>query len=146
MIRRLRKDDGFGLVELLIAMTILSIGIMSIAAGFSSGWVALERASKTSTASAIADQRMEAYRRVRFNDVVSATPGAVTGPDNRTYWVEADVSWTCPAGTYDVSTSSCTGAGFAERPTKLVAIKVRDGSDTAKVLFRATSTFDQSTG
>ncbi len=144
--RRARQDEGFGLVELLIAMTILSIGIMAIAAGFSSGMVALNRASKTSTAGAIADQKMEAYRRVRFVDVVSETPGTVTGPDGRAYWLEADVSWTCPAGTYDAGTSSCTGGGIAERPMKLVTIVVRDGSATATVLFRASSTFDQATG
>jgi prepilin-type N-terminal cleavage/methylation domain-containing protein len=145
VVRRLRNDEGFGLVELLIAMTILTIGIMAIAAGFSSGWVALDRASKASTASAIADQKMEAYRRVRFADVVSAAGASVTGPDSRTYWVEAGVDWTCATGTYDTATATCTG-GVPERPMKLVQITVRDGTATAKVLFRATSTFDQATG
>jgi prepilin-type N-terminal cleavage/methylation domain-containing protein len=63
---RLADDDGFGLVELLIAMTILVIGIMAIVAGFSSGMVALQRSSQVSTAGVLADQQMESYRRVRF--------------------------------------------------------------------------------
>ena len=132
-----------GLIELLIAMTILAIGIMAIAAGFSSGMAALSRASKVSTAGAIADQKMEAYRRVKFGDILSATPGTVTGPDGRTYWVESDVSWTCPVGTYDASVSPPCPTG---RPMKLVEIKVQDGSAADKVLFRATSTFDEATG
>ena len=37
MSKRIRDEAGFGLVELLIAMTIMSIGIFAVVAGFSSG-------------------------------------------------------------------------------------------------------------
>ena len=149
--RRARQEEGIGLIELLIAMTIMSIGIMAIVAGFSSGIVAMNNASKASTAGALADQRMEAYRRVRYADPllnIGSTSATQTGPGGGTYWVGSVVSWTCPAGAYDGSTTppSCTGGGVAARPMKLVTITVRDGTDTAKVLFRATSTFDRSTG
>ena len=45
--RRLAKTEaGFGLIELLIAMTVMVIAIMAIVAAFSSGMVALNRASQ----------------------------------------------------------------------------------------------------
>ena len=46
-LRRLAKTEaGFGLIELLIAMTVMVIAIMAIVAAFSSGMVALNRASQ----------------------------------------------------------------------------------------------------
>ena len=61
--RRLAKTEaGFGLIELLIAMTVMVVAIMAIVAAFSSGMVALNRASRASTAATLADKQMEAYR------------------------------------------------------------------------------------
>jgi prepilin-type N-terminal cleavage/methylation domain-containing protein len=70
---RIQDEDGFGLVELLIALTILVVGIMAIVAGFSSGIVALQRSSQVSTAGVLADQQMESYRRVRFSAIALDT-------------------------------------------------------------------------
>ena len=69
--RRLAKTEaGFGLIELLIAMTVMVIAIMAIVAAFSSGMVALNRASHASTAATLADKQMEAYRALRWNNIV----------------------------------------------------------------------------
>jgi prepilin-type N-terminal cleavage/methylation domain-containing protein len=62
-------EAGFGLIELLIAMTIMAIGISAIVAGFSSGVVALNRASRTGTAGTLADQQMEAFRAVPYTKI-----------------------------------------------------------------------------
>ena len=62
---RLRKEEGFGLIELVIAMTVLNIGILAIVAAFNSGALALRRASLISSASAVADGQMETYRALR---------------------------------------------------------------------------------
>ena len=61
---RLRASDqqGFGLIELLMSMTMLNIGILALVAAFQSGAFALKRASAVSTAAAIADIQMERYR------------------------------------------------------------------------------------
>jgi Tfp pilus assembly protein PilV len=37
MRQRATSEDGFGVIELLIAMLVMSLGIMAIVAGFSSG-------------------------------------------------------------------------------------------------------------
>ena len=62
---RVREESGFGLVELLIAMTVMVVGITALVAGMSSGFVAVKRAADESTAAALADKQMEAYRRCR---------------------------------------------------------------------------------
>ena len=67
MLRRLAKSEGgFGLVELLIAMAVMSIGITAIVAGYSSGILAVDRAKAGTTAGALADRQMETYRQGSF--------------------------------------------------------------------------------
>ena len=71
--RRLRQNEGFGLIELLMAMTTLNIGILAIVAAFNSGALALSRASKASTATAIADTQMERFRGLKYGNIVQTT-------------------------------------------------------------------------
>jgi Tfp pilus assembly protein PilV len=72
---RLPEDKGFGLIELLMAMVMLNIGILAIVAAFNSGALALARASKTSTASALADQQMELFRGLKYVNIEQTTSG-----------------------------------------------------------------------
>src|SRR3954452_14781874 len=65
----LREEAGFGLLELLIAMVVMTVGIMAIVAGFSSGMLALGTANRTSTAGVVADKQMEAYRALPYTKI-----------------------------------------------------------------------------
>lgn len=65
VLSRLRAEDGFGLIELSIAMVVLNIGILAIVAAFNSGAVSLARASRVANATVIADTYMERYRGYR---------------------------------------------------------------------------------
>jgi prepilin-type N-terminal cleavage/methylation domain-containing protein len=113
-----RSEEGFGLVELLIALTILAIGIGATLAVFTSSIVALRHTSRAGTALTIAERQLEAYRAMPFACVPRggsiAMPGtcttaptysgfpnpyaasqAVSGadaPDNRSYAVTTAVS------------------------------------------------------
>ena len=69
MSRLRRSEAGFGLVELLIAMTVLAAGITALVAGFTSGYLALSRASVRSTAGALADAQMEKYRALDYSNI-----------------------------------------------------------------------------
>lgn len=62
MAPRLRNEAGFGLVELIIAMVVLNVALMVLVSSFSSAAVAINRASRISTAGVIADSQMERYR------------------------------------------------------------------------------------
>ena len=141
----MRAEEGMTLIELLIAMVVMSIGIAALVAGFSSGVVSINRARMTSTAGTLADKQMELYRQAAFTSlpVGLQTPTTPTGPDGHTYWMQVNGDWTCAVGTY--SAGSCSGTP-ASRPVKLMTIVVRDGSDTAKLLFTESATFDSSTG
>jgi len=63
VVTRLRDDQaGFGLIELLIAMTILNIGMLALVASLNSGMLALTNAGRVTTASVIAERQLELYR------------------------------------------------------------------------------------
>lgn len=81
--QRLRANEGFGLVELLIAMTVLNVALLALIASFSSGALALTRASKSGTAASLADAQIELYRAMTFDsiglDTAATTDSVYTG-------------------------------------------------------------------
>jgi type II secretory pathway pseudopilin PulG len=72
---RARGEDGFGLIELLIAMVVLNVGILAIVAAFNSGIVSLARAAHISTAATLADAQMEWYRGAIYGCIYENLPG-----------------------------------------------------------------------
>jgi type II secretory pathway pseudopilin PulG len=172
---RLRSDDGFGLIELLMAMVMLNIGILAIVAAFNSGIFALNRASRISTAAALADSQMEVYRAITYN-AIGLDSTSVGSVDN-TYKCDSALGGACPNSTSgEVTRTDCasplpnecipsrtvTGADHKSyrvdtyivyttptngRQLKSVTIVVRNGSAlSARPYARVTSTFDPSTG
>ena len=102
---RLRGEDGFGLVELLMAMVMLNIGILAIVASFNSGAVALRRASHISTASALADQQMEGYRALLYNQIGFDT-SQIGGLDS-TYKCDSVLGVACPNTVTTCAAATC---------------------------------------
>ena len=67
--RRLRHEGGFGLVELVIAMTILNIGIFAALGAFSNGYVSLKRTKLITGAAVLQDAQLERFRALSFNSI-----------------------------------------------------------------------------
>ena len=168
MLKRLRSDGGFGLVELLIAMVILTIGLLAVVAAFSSGFVALNRASRVTTASVIADQQMELYRALRYTAIqldatavgtvdTKYTNDPVLGGNTASL-----VTASCPGPPDECNPSRrVTGADKKDyrldvyiqfvtptggEPLKQVTLVVRDWNNLAVTYTRQASTFHTSTG
>jgi Tfp pilus assembly protein PilV len=103
---RLRDEEGFGLIELMIAMVMLNIGILAIVASFNSGAVALRRASHVSTASALADQQMEGYRALLYSQIGLDT--SQTSGLDATYKCDSMLGVSCPNTVTSCSAASCS--------------------------------------
>ena len=165
------KDEaGFGLVELLAAMIVLSVGILALFAMFESGIRSIKRASTVTTAAALADKEMENFRAIRYASIglpdglvtTAAAPYADDAAYQATYANRVDLA-ACGASpcTTDVPVQTLTGADGESyrvdtyvtwqtvtggRNVKKVTIVVRDADDTSKVWARTASYFDRSTG
>ena len=83
---RLRNEAGFGLIELLMAVTMLNVGILALMAAFTSGGAALQRANQVANAATVADTQLELFRGLKYTSIVQDT----------TEWnsAVADATWT----------------------------------------------------
>jgi Tfp pilus assembly protein PilV len=166
--KRLRLDqDGFGLIELLIAMVILNVGLLAIIASFQAGIVTLSRASRVTTAAVLADQQMELYRAITYDSIrlASATiPGTAPYTTDTAYNASQITTPTCSGPPYPDECNASRAATGADnksyrvdtyivqttpsggRPVKQVTIVVRDGGNLSRVYVRQASSFDLSTG
>jgi prepilin-type N-terminal cleavage/methylation domain-containing protein len=169
--RAARRDEaGFGLIELLIALTVLAIGILALFAMFESGIRSVTRASTVTTAGALADREMENFRAIRYDAIGlpddQVLAAAAPYSSDAAYHASASTRVVLAAcGTSPCSTKvpvkSVTGADGRSyrvdtyitwqtvgtgRGVKLVTIVVRDGTNPATVWARTASSFDESTG
>ncbi len=85
MIARLRSEEGFGLIELVISMVMLNVGILAIVTAFNSGAVALKHASEVSSASVLADKQMELYRALKYAEIALDSTSVTTANTDTTY-------------------------------------------------------------
>lgn len=174
MLLRARKEEaGFGLIELLMSMTMLNVGILALIAAFQSGAFALQRASKLSTAAAIADIQMERYRGYKYCGILFSAADVDDDLDSTYTGDTAAYTGTpltpsndpkCPTATppadskpsltitgpdakrYRVDVYIAADSVAAARPLKRVTVVIRDGNTPTKVYARVASTFDEATG
>ena len=98
MIARLRTQEGFGLIELMVSMVMLNIGILAIVAAFNSGALALKRAGEVSTASVVADKQMELYRALKYTEIALDSTAVATANTDTIYQCD-QANKIDPAGT-----------------------------------------------
>ena len=168
LLRKLRHDEGFGLVELLIAMLILTVGLLALLSAFVSGATTLRRASRTATASTLADTQMELYRALTYTRIAvdSSTIPATSPYTTDTAYSASQVTATCSGtvadnpqcnasrtvtgpdhGIYRVDTYIVFTTPTSGRAVKLVTIAVRETNNlNGRAVARISSTFDESTG
>ena len=168
LLKRLRAAEGFGLVELLVAMIVLNIGLLALLAAFVSGSTATRRASRIATASTLAETQMELYRALTYAAIAldSTTIPATSPYTTDSAYSASQVTATCSGtvasnpqcnasrtvtgpdhGTYRVDTYIVYSTPTSGRQLKKVTIAVRDTNTlTGPTLARQSSSFDQSTG
>ena len=109
-VARLRREDGFGLIELIISMTMLNIGILAIVAAFNSGALALKRAGEVSTGSVIADKQMELYRALKYTEIALDATSMTAA--------NADTTYGCDTANKIDPVGACGGANQQTAVTK----------------------------
>jgi type II secretory pathway pseudopilin PulG len=118
MIKRLRDEGGFGLLELLIAMVVLNVGLFALVGAFNAATVGIARAGTISAASAVADKQMEIYRSLAdcaiYLDAGSATASFPAAGSGSLY--QADASAYSNGGTISYLDKSTSTAAKSLQP------------------------------
>ena len=154
ILERLRVQRGFGIIELLVAMTVLSVALFALLGTFTTGYHVITRASTKGAASVVADSAMERFRGMAYDDItcpVAAPPitcssGSTTrvGPDGRTYTVTTVVSTATATNTDYGACNAPTWTPPCPRTVKVVLVRVADSNGRQWANQR--STFDPLTG
>lgn len=134
-LRRLHRSDGQGLVELLIALTLLSVAVAGLLAVYASSDVSLGHSRTEGTALTVASRQVEVYSAIPYSCIALNAGSAPTGcpapasfpneyapdqtvsgsdtPDHRTYTVHTDISTVSGEKQVTVSVSSSAGVELA---------------------------------
>jgi uncharacterized protein (TIGR02598 family) len=168
VVERARNEEGFGLVELTIAMAMMAVALLALVAALSSGIVTLQRSSVSATAATLADKQMERYRAIAYAAIQLDTSSVTTANSNTVYagdsaWNASQVTAACAGVPVECQPmQSVTGPDnkpyridsyiVYQTPTggrqlKLVTVVVRDPNRlTGPALARLQSRFDPNTG
>jgi len=103
---RLRSQQGFALIEMLVAIVVINVGLLAILLALNSGMVTLRRTAETSTASALADQQLERFRARSYSAIyLDTTSLAAT---DTTYQTDSAYSASQVSQTCSPLVSACT--------------------------------------
>ena len=69
LLRRVAGSDGFGIIEVVVAMVILSLAIMALMSVFTASALSLHRSGQRGTAVSMAESQMEIYRTLAFTGI-----------------------------------------------------------------------------
>ena len=173
MSNRLRSERGMGLVELLIAMTVLQIAIFAVFAMLQAGALSIARASRVSAAATVGERQMERYRGLLYRDTgldTSISTDALHQSDAE--WMggsQVDPASSTPVSTWcTTARPECTPVQTVSGPdgnnyridsyvrmtsvasgrsVKRVTVVVRRADDlTVPALARLSTSFDLATG
>jgi Tfp pilus assembly protein PilV len=128
----LRTPDGQGLVELIVALTILAVGVGALLTVLTASALSLQRSDRKGTALALAEGQIERYRNLSYSDLRldNATLAAV--PSTDPYVTANSSDPTIPTGTTatEVTTSSAgTNACASPLPPECLPIQTVTGPD-----------------
>jgi Tfp pilus assembly protein PilV len=163
---RLRSEEGFGLLELLIALVMLNVGIFALIAAFNAGSLAIQRASQAATAATLGEKRMELFRAQLYSNIALDSASVTTAAANSVYTGDAAYNATqqtkvcttplpaqCnamqtvtgPDGiSYRIDAFIVSYSPANGRAVKRVTVVVRNATAT-RTLARVVSSFDEST-
>jgi type II secretory pathway pseudopilin PulG len=165
---RLRSERGVGLIELLIALTVLQIAIFAMFAMLQAGGLAILRASRVSAATAVGEKQLELYRGLLYRDTgldTSISTDALHQSDaewNGGSQVAPTTTWCATARPECTPVQTATGPDSKQyrvdsyvriatvssgRDGKRVTVVVRRADDlTLAPLARLSASFDLATG
>ncbi len=94
--RRLHRNSGFTLIEIMIAIAVIAIGIFGVMSLMITVMKGNTLSERVTTATTIAQNKMEDFKMMDYDNVVSVNESNTTDYDIE-YYLEADVVPDTPA-------------------------------------------------
>jgi Tfp pilus assembly protein PilV len=116
LLKRLQREEGFGLIELVIAMTVLVVGLLSLFAAYSTGYVTLRRATRVSSATLLADSQMERFRALPYASIQLNTSCGASCVQDATYTADSAYSSTGQIPGCTTTDASCLSTQTSTGP------------------------------
>src|SRR2546428_342168 len=112
---RLITQQGHSLVEVMVALSVLGLMVVSLYAGFSSGFAVLRVARENLRATQILEERMEVIRLIKWDDVAPGfIPTTFTAPFYAADATNTTAGGFAYAGTVTVTNAPLTGETYAD--------------------------------
>lgn len=121
---RLQDESGFGVIEFVIAVMVITVALLAIAAGFEAGVISIRAAAKQTVAAKLADAQVERYAALAYTSIGldSTTLTNTVNSGSQTYdatYVSDKAALNAVASGTDVSFSGC-GTAAACLPVQTV--------------------------
>lgn len=108
MLSRLRHEDGFGLIELVIATFVLSVAVLALMGAYDSAFVSLHKAAQKSAAATLVSTQLELYRALPYASIgLDGTTFASTKASDSVYAADEATVNAAQSSPTDVTIASC---------------------------------------
>jgi Tfp pilus assembly protein PilV len=126
MIERLRSEEGFGIVELIVATVVLTVALLALMASYDEAFVSLHKSARTSSAATLAETQLELYGALPYASIGLSSSKLTTAKASDAYY-STDEATLSPTGT-DVTNASCDTTSAQCLPVQ-ASVKGSDGKN-----------------
>lgn len=119
----LREEDGFMLLELIVAVFVLSVALLALMAGYDSAFLSLHKAAQKSSAATLAQNQLELYSALSYSAIGLDTTTLSSVKANDSIYRSDEAALDNAASATDHTISGC-GAS-----TQCLPVQTLTGSD-----------------
>jgi type II secretory pathway pseudopilin PulG len=105
---RARSEDGFLMVELMVAVMVVVIALLALAAAYDQSFFSLRSSAKTSSAGVLAENQLEVYASLSYGSI-GFTSSALNSAESTDSTYSSDES-ALPGTGSDVTITSCSAS------------------------------------
>jgi len=125
MLRRLREEGGQGMIELIMAVVLITIALLALMASYDGAFISLHKSSRTNAAAQLADTQLELYSSLYAlntsdpNAQIGLSSSLLTTAKANDANYSTDEAALTPSGT-DVTNASCSTTTAQCKPVQTV--------------------------
>lgn len=127
MLTRLRSERGQGIIELIVAMVVITVAVLALMASYDEAFVSLHKSARTTAAATLAETQLELYGALPYASIWLNASLVTTAKASDAFYGTDEAALT-PSGTTEVTDSSCTNTLPQCMPVQ-ASVKGSDGKN-----------------